>query len=511
MWYRLGQKGQQQQQEDPESQLKTKNVTQKEIDLAKAILNLQNDALNSEIKKVIGNSKQAFMNYKKAGEVLNSLADLIPLDFIKPTLKQWATDLNSQAESYLGATLYTEIYSNEKEKKAFESFAKNIGDLPTDQESAIKFVKKLNSKDYAYVINLVGDFLPLGPWGKAALTPVKIADYRATWFPKFEQDVAKYKAAQNKFDTAKDQKTKDQAWDEITQSISGILGVISNALIDIAVFVEAAAVILALVAPWIAAAGAAVFAVGLGMQAFSTTLDKYSPFYYKKLGSLPSTIATGIMRMSEGLPFSESTTKERIFSKPTGDSRVLDEILKASLESSIFNYLNSNFENYNKKDWFNKYNNPKTINLIDQPLNIVLSFAKDIFGNKYPWLAQPNTVEYQNFARYITRTKSMLTSGEKKQPPSKRSIAVGMIETALNSGMTYKFTKPLIRQMANKYTAGNIYNFLNKKNVEIIDLLGREMQNQNFAARYNVRPGNAGYDAVRIDIGNLKKILNTWK
>lgn len=508
MWYRLGQ---QQQREDPESQLKTKNVTQKEIDLAKALLNLQNDNLNSELKKVIGNSKQAFMNYKKAGEVLNSLADSIPLDFIKPTLKQWATDLNTQAESYLGATLSIEISSNEEDRKAFESFAKTIGDIPTDQESAIKFVKKLDSKDIAYVTNLVGDFLPLGPMGKLALTPVKIADYRATWIPELEKNVAKYKAAQNKFDTAKDQKTKDQAWNEITQSISGILGIISNALIDIAVFVEAASVVLALVAPWLAAAGAAIFAVGLAMQAFSTTLDKNSPFYYKKLGSIsPSTIATGIMRMSEGLPFSESNTKERIFSKPTGDN-FLDEIFKASLESSIFSYLNSNFENYNKKDWFNKYNNPKTINLIDQPLNIVLSFAKDIFGNKYPWLAQPNTVEYQNFARYITRAKSMLTSGVKKQPPSKRSIAVGMIETALKSQMTYKYSAPLIREMANKYTAGNIYNFLNKKNVEINNLIEAEARNANFAARYNLRPGSALWDNLKTDIMNLKKILNTWK
>jgi len=48
-------------------------------------------------------------------------------------------------------------------------------------------------------------------------------------------------------------------------------------------------------------------------------------------------------------------------------------------------------------------------------------------------------------------------------------------------------------------------------NVEIIDLLSREMQNQNFAARFNVRPGNANYDKLRIDIGNLKRILKTVK
>ena len=77
--------------------------------------------------------------------------------------------------------------------------------------------------------------------------------------------------------------------------------------------------------------------------------------------------------------------------------------------------------------------------------------------------------------------------------------------------MTYQYIKPLIREMANKYDAGNIYNFLNRMNVEIIDLLSREMQNQNFAARFNVRPGNANYDKLRIDIGNLKRILKTVK
>jgi hypothetical protein len=65
--------------------------------------------------------------------------------------------------------------------------------------------------------------------------------------------------------------------------------------------------------------------------------------------------------------------------------------------------------------------------------------------------------------------------------------------------------------MANKYTAGNIYNFLNKKNVEIIDLLSKEQSNQNFAARFNVRPGSPGVDSIKLDIANLKKILNTWK
>jgi hypothetical protein len=65
--------------------------------------------------------------------------------------------------------------------------------------------------------------------------------------------------------------------------------------------------------------------------------------------------------------------------------------------------------------------------------------------------------------------------------------------------------------MANKYTAGNIYNFLNKKNIEINNLISNEARNANFAARFNVRPGSAGLDSLKVDIMNLKKILNTWK
>lgn len=524
MWYRLGQV------EDPKSQLKTKDVTQKEIDTAKAILAITTEVDDSELKRVIAESKQAFANLKKAGELLNSIAESVPLEFIKPTLRQYATDLNTQAENYLIAITGANYALADDKKEEFKSFAKSVGGVPTDYDSAIKFVKNLDAKDVVYVANLVGDFLPLGAMGKVALTPVKIADYRANWIPKLEQDVAKYKAAQNKFDTAKDQKTKDQAWSEITQSISGILGVISNALIDIAVFVEAAAVVLALVAPWLAAAGAAIFAVGLAMQAFSTTLDKNSPFYYKNINSLPSNFALGVSRMFEGLPFSESTTEEKKFPKVTNVSspeeqlKVMYELfpsedtkldpLKKSMkafEENIYSYLITSFKNYNKNNWLNKYNNPKTTNLHNQPLNVILEFAKDTFGTKYPWLKQPNTTEYQNFAKYLTSVKSVMAAGEKKQPPSKRSIAVGMIETALKSQMTYQYSAPLTREMANKYTAGNLYNFLNKKNVEINNLIEAEARNANFAARYNLRPGSALWDNLKTDIMNLKKILNTWK
>jgi hypothetical protein len=526
MWYRLGQL------EDPKSQLNTKEVTQKEIDTAKAILSITDEIDDSELKKNIAESKEAFVNLKKTSELLNSIADSVPLEFVKPTLRQYATDLNSQAESYLTAIAainYTNMPDDKKEQ--FKSFAKSVGGVPTDYDSAIKFVKNLDAKDYVYVINLVGDFMPLGPGGKVALTPIKIADYRANWIPKLEQDVAKYKAAQNKFDTAKDQKTKDQAWNEITQSISGILGVISNALIDIAVFVAAAAVVLALVAPWLAAASAAIFAVGLAMQAFSTTLDQNSPFYYKNVNSLPSNFALGVSRMFEGLPFSESTTEAKKFPKVTNKSSSEEQlttltelfpsmdptinpvarVIKA-YEESIYSYLRDNFNTYNKNSWLNKYNSPKTANLINQPLNVILEYAKDTFGNKYPWLKQPDTIEYQNFARYLTSVKAVLV--EKSPAPSKRSIAAGLIETALKSQMTNQFSAPLIREMANKYNAGNVYNFLNRKNVEIIDLLSREQSNQNFAKRFNVRPGSAGsagVDSIKLDITNLKKILNFWK
>lgn len=536
MWYRLGQEenlnSQLKFKEDPKSQLKTKDVTQKEIDTAKAILAITAEVDDSELKKVIAESKQAFANMKKAGELLNSIAESVPLEFVKPTLRQYATDLNTQAESYLIAITGANYALADDKKAEFKSFAKSVGGVPTDYDSAIKFVKNLDAKDVVYVANLVGDFLPLGPGGQVALTPIKIADYRANWIPKLEQDVAKYKTAQNKFDTAKDQKTKNQAWNEITQSISGILGVISNALIDIAVFIAAAAVVLVLVAPWLAAAGAAIFAVGLAMQAFSTTLDQNSPFYYKNINSLPSNFALGVSRMFEGLPFSESTTETKKFPKVTNKSsseeqlKALNELFPSqddelklkpleksvkSFEENIYKYLSMSFINYDKNNWLNKYNNPKTTNLIDQPLNIVLSYAKDTFGTKYPWLKQSDTTEYQNFAKYLTSVKAALTAGEKKQPPSKRSIAVGMIETALKSQMTYQYSAPLIREMANKYTAGNIYNFLNKKNVEINNLIEAEARNTNFAKRYNLRPGSALWDNLKTDIMNLKKILNTWK
>lgn len=541
MWYRLGQEEDQKPQlkfkEDPKSQLKTKDVTQKEIDTAKAILALAKEVDDSELKKVIAESKQAFANMKKAGELLNSIAESVPLEFVKPTLRQYATDLNTQAESYLIAITGANYASADDKKAEFKSFAKSVGGVPTDYDSAIKFVKNLDAKDVVYVANLVGDFLPLGPGGQVALTPIKIADYRANWIPKLEQDVAKYKVAQNKFDTAKDKKTKDQAWNEITQSMSGILGVISNALIDIAVFVSAAAVVLALVAPWLAAASAAIFAVGLAMQAFSTTLDENSPFYYKNINSLPSNFALGVSRMFEGLPFSESTTKAKEFPKvtntvsPDEQYKALKELFPSndelklkpgdfagafgksvkSFEESIYKYLSMSFINYDGNSWLNKYNNPKTTNLIDQPLNIVLSYAKDTFGTKYPWLKQSDTTEYQNFAKYLTSVKAALTAGKKKQSPSKRSLATYAIEAALNGGMTYQYIKPLIREMANKYTAGNLYNFLNKRNVEINNLIEAESRNTNFAARYNLRPGSALWDNLKTDIMNLKKILNTWK
>ena len=159
----------------------------------------------------------------------------------------------------------------------------------------------------------------------------------------------------------------------------------------------------------------------------------------------------------------------------------------------------------------NKYNNPKTKELHQQPSFVIIKYANDEYGKKYPWLNMPNTTQYKNFIKYIIVQKAAMREEGNQQPPSKRSLATYAIEAALNGGMTYQYIKPLIREMANKYNAGNIYNFLNRMNVEIIDLLSREMHHQNFAARFNVRPGNANYDKLRIDIGNLKRILKTVK
>ena len=101
----------------------------------------------------------------------------------------------------------------------------------------------------------------------------------------------------------------------------------------------------------------------------------------------------------------------------------------------------------------------------------------------------------------------MRDPGNQKNP-SNRSIAAALIKRALENDMSYNFTAPLIKEMANKYNAGKIYNFLNRKNVEMNNLISS--QNANFAARFNVRPG-AGLDLLKVDIMNLKKILNTWK
>ena len=152
------------------------------------------------------------------------------------------------------------------------------------------------------------------------------------------------------------------------------------------------------------------------------------------------------------------------------------------------------------------------------PLTTTLSFMWfGTFGEKYFWLDDPSSVYYRNFARYLSQikgfyrgTKNQQGKKAKTQTPSKRSIGYQLVDSAIRNNMTNQFTARLIREMANKYTAGNIYNFLNKKNVEINNLITSEARNANFAARFNVRPG-AGLDSLKVDIMNLKKILNTWK
>jgi hypothetical protein len=91
-----------------------------------------------------------------------------------------------------------------------------------------------------------------------------------------------------------------------------------------------------------------------------------------------------------------------------------------------------------------------------------MKFAKDLFSERYPWLNQPDDANYRNLARaFNTAVKDFKKIKlPKPKAPSKRSIGYQLVDSALNNQMTNQFSAPLIREMSNKYTAGNIYNFL---------------------------------------------------
>jgi hypothetical protein len=257
---------------------------------------------------------------------------------------------------------------------------------------------------------------------------------------------------------------------------------------------------------------------GVGIQVVSSTIDPISPIGYQK-----------VIRMLQGLPADESKIQEKEYISFLDQMAFLGKILppdtakevvKKSTIKEIKNdqyfpmlqTLHDRFYSYDENQWENKYGTRKSEFLEYQPLYIIMKFANDVFGKKYFWLDKPETPEYQNFGKLVTQAKNYGNVDYKeKTAPSKRSIGYQLVDSAIRNNMTNQFTASLIREMANKYTAGNIYNFLNKKNIEINNLISNEARNANFAARFNVRPGSAGLDSLKVDIMNLKKILNTWK
>ena len=524
MWYRLGQV----------EEIKSKEVTEDEIKAAKVLLQGKkalNDLDDDNIKKILEETKAGFVKLKELSKKLYDIGEAIPL--LEPTLSQPASSMNDLAEQFVSFTVNANL-PNTQEKANLQKITQ-IARTPTDLDDAIKIVKKdLDLKKIVYLANLYGDFFVLtGKTGGSVFTQlsfgvIKIIDYRTTWFPKLETDFKTFQDAKKIYDSTKNQSEKDRAWDSMQQSVSGILGIISNFAIDLGTVLK----LLAIAVPQVSSIAGPLIAIGFVLQGASTLIDKNSPLYYKKIPSNLTEIddtfertkagidqfTTGLANLYYGQPFVADNTPEQkipVITKNTPDidkaSALTNLIFNPSPENEIYQNLDIKFESYNDKAWLNKYNNPKTKELHQQPSFVIIKYANDEYGKKYPWLNMPNTTQYKNFIKYIIVQKAAMREEGNQQPPSKRSLATYAIEAALNGGMTYQYIKPLIREMANKYNAGNIYNFLNRMNVEIIDLLSREMQNQNFAARFNVRPGNANYDKLRIDIGNLKRILKTVK
>ena len=527
MWYRLGQA----------EEIKSKEVTDNDIKAAKVLVAAHEELKNlddDKIKKALEDSKAGFLKLKDLSKILYKIGDAIP--FLEPQLAQQASDINDVAEQFIAATVNANFVKESALQKAdLQKVTKMASEIPTDLDSSVEIVKKLDPKNVVYLANLYGDFFVLTgnpaathPLTQLAFLAIKWADYRTTWFPKLETDFKTFQDAKKIYDSTKNQSEKDKAWESMRQSVSGILGVISNLLIDIGTIVRPLGILL----PPVLTISTSLIGIGAVLQGASSLLDVKSPVYYRNIPAIPGQInefATGLANMYYGQPFNENSEKTEkkytIVTKKTPQNQfgvkpdkkkvnkfdALMALLNPSPENEIYQNLDVNFDSYDKESWINKYNSAKTDKLHQQPSFVIIEYAKDVYGKKYPWLYTPNTTQYRNFVKYLAAQKAIMREPGNQKNPSNRSIASALINRALQNDMSYNFTAPLIREMANKYDAGNIYNFLNRMNVEIIDLLSREMQNQNFAARFNVRPGNANYDKLRIDIGNLKRILKTVK
>ncbi len=509
MWYRIAQMTSAP-TESPFSSLNTKDVTPEEMQFAKELIKLKSlkETSDKELERIIKSHKEAHVNIKKMAEGLKSLSKNIPFENLKPTFNQFANDTNQLAEDYLKTVIDAEVNNRQRSKDFLTQTETKLGGIPTDLDSAIKTIKKLKLKDYVYYTNLFGDLININPFFSI---PIKILDYKFTWIPKFESDIEKVGTFTAIYQTTKDKDLKQQSRDEIIKGISGILGTVSNAAIDIG------AVTIRI--PGLQIPGGSFLALGAVLQIASTLMDPDSPLNYREISKLPGQFTDAVARVSEGLPLSESAVPEKRF---TPVSKVtLEEFVKQVNDPEsrpILEGLETEYKNFDKDSWKNKYGTDKTIYLVSQPLNVAMKFANDTFGEKYFWLDDPSSVYYRNFVRYFNQikgfyrgTKNQQGKKAKTQTPSKRSIGYQLVDSAIRNNMTNQFTASLIREMANKYTAGNIYNFLNKKNIEINNLISNEARNANFAARFNVRPGSAGLDSLKVDIMNLKRILNTWK
>ena len=536
MWYRTAQEKPKKPKEPPapliedvpadseKSGLYTSKATPEEIETAKKIVELRNAGPidDATIAKMIEQSKPAHMEMKKLATALNDIANFIPFENLKPTFRQYANQLNSAAEQYLATIISTE--SREKEtaeqaKKTLDKFNTwTLQNVPNDVDSVLNFLKKQDINKISYFVNLIGDFVPgsQGPIGQLVISKFRIRDYEQTWLPFFNENKNLFIAAKNKYNSTKDIEEKQKAEEEMQKHFAMILGFISNASMDLSSFCLGISIITGPAAPAVAAVAGVLRTIGIGIQAVSWIMDPESPVY-------------GMINILQGLPYSPDEEEEkqlaqftRIKANPKDEVEVaIGELQHAEAKSEMFNNpyfpilkrLNEIYIEINPKDWESTYGQKKTEFMYNQPLNTLMKFAYDKFGQKYFWMNQPESPKYRNFGRLLSQAKNYVRSSPKIKPPqpSKRSIGYQLVDSALNNQMTNQFSAPLIREMANKYTAGNIYNFLNKKNVEINNLISNEARNANFAARFNVRPGSAGLDLLKVDIMNLKKILNTWK
>lgn len=376
MWYRIAQMTSAP-TESPFSSLNTKDVTPEEMQFAKELIKLKSlkETSDKELERIIKSHKEAHVNIKKMAEGLKSLSKNIPFENLKPTFNQFANDTNQLAEDYLKTVIDAEVNNRQRSKDFLTQTETKLGGIPTDLDSAIKTIKKLKLKDYVYYTNLFGDLININPFFSI---PIKILDYKFTWIPKFESDIEKVGTFTAIYQTTKDKDLKQQSRDEIIKGISGILGTVSNAAIDIG------AVTIRI--PGLQIPGGSFLALGAVLQIASTLMDPDSPLNYREISKLPGQFTDAVARVSEGLPLSESAVPEKRF---TPVSKVtLEEFVKQVNDPEsrpILEGLETEYKNFDKDSWKNKYGTDKTIYLVSQPLNVAMKFVtilleKNIFG-----------------------------------------------------------------------------------------------------------------------------------